>query len=149
VPGVQAHPQKLWFVENPRKISENVGKNSEIFGKIPENPNKIRKYLSKIHKNLGEMAPNFVWLQKISPKIFRKTSEDHFLGVTQQKRSAKFAQQLFWQVGENLGKIPLHPREFACSHTYVSNDQQWVNNVLVHWHFCVLKEICLKNWLKK
>jgi len=48
--GVQAHPQKFCFVENPGKIPENVGKKSENFGKIPENPNKIPKYLGKTLK---------------------------------------------------------------------------------------------------
>ena len=147
--GVQVHPQKLWFIENPGKILENVDKNSENFDKIPENPNKIPKYLGKISENLGKMAPNVVWLQKMAPKVCRKTSEDHFWGVTPQKRSAKVARQLFCQVCKTLGKNPLHPQEFACSYTYVSNDQQLVNNVLVHWHFCSLKVICLKIWLEK
>jgi len=40
VQGVQAHSQKLRFVENPGKIPKNVGKIPEILGKIPENPNK-------------------------------------------------------------------------------------------------------------
>ena len=31
--GVKAHPQKFWFVENPSKIPENLGK-------ISENPDK-------------------------------------------------------------------------------------------------------------
>jgi len=137
--GVQTHPQKFWFVENPAKIPENVGKKSENLGKIAENPNKIPKHLGKILENLGKMAPNVVWLQKMAPKVCRKTNEDHFLEVTPQKRSAKVARQLFWQVWENLGKNPLHPQEFTCSCTFVSNDQQWVNNVLVHWHFCVSK----------
>jgi len=35
VQGVQAHPQKFLFVENPEKILENVGKNFENLGKIP------------------------------------------------------------------------------------------------------------------
>jgi len=39
---VQAHPQKLRFVENPGKILENLGKNPENLGKIPENLGKIR-----------------------------------------------------------------------------------------------------------
>ena len=41
------------------------------------------------------MAPNVVWLRKMAPKICRKTSEDHFLQVTPQKRSAKVTRQLF------------------------------------------------------
>jgi len=119
---MQAHPQKFRFVENPDKIPQNVVKNSEDLSKIPENPNKIPKYLDKIPENLGEIAPNVVWLQKMWSKVCRKTSKDHFWGVTPQKRSANVARQLFWQDWENLGKNPLHPREFAFSYTYVSND---------------------------
>jgi len=57
----------------------------------------------------------------MAPKICRKTSEDHFLGVTPQKRAAKVARQLFRQDWENLGKNLLHPQEFGGSYTYVSN----------------------------
>jgi len=35
--GVQAHPQKFWFVQNFGKTPENLGKASENLGKIPEN----------------------------------------------------------------------------------------------------------------
>ena len=84
--------------------------------------------------------------EKFSMGGFASTAPPLVTGlVTPQKRSAKVARQLFWQVWENLGKNPLHPQEFACSYTYVSKDQQWVNNVLVHWHFCILKVICVKN----
>jgi len=40
----------------------------------------------------------------MAPKVCRKTSEDHFLGVTPQKRSAKVARQLFWQVWVKFGQ---------------------------------------------
>jgi len=40
VQGVQAHPQKFRYLENPRNI--------------PENPNKIPKYLGKISENLDK-----------------------------------------------------------------------------------------------
>jgi len=46
----------------------------------------------------------------MAPKVCRKTSEDHFLEVTPQKRSAKVARQLFGQVWEILCKNPLHPK---------------------------------------
>jgi len=32
---MQAHPKKFGFVENPGKIPENVGNNSENFWQIP------------------------------------------------------------------------------------------------------------------
>ena len=54
----------------------------------------------------------------MAPKVWRKTSEDHFLEVTPQKRTVKVARQLFGQVWENLGKNPLHPQNYACSYTY-------------------------------
>jgi len=47
VQGVQAHPQKLWFVANPGKIPEKNGKFPENLGKIPEN-------LGKTPKNPGK-----------------------------------------------------------------------------------------------
>jgi len=50
--GVQAHPQKLRFVENPDKIPEYLGKIPENLGKIPENLIKIPKYLGKILENM-------------------------------------------------------------------------------------------------
>jgi len=123
--------QKFGIVESP--------------GKIPENPNKITKYLGKIPENLDKMAPMLFDLKKLAPKVCRKAREDHFLGVTPQKRSPKFPRQLFWKVWKNFGKNALHPQEFARSYIYLSNDQQWFNNVLVHWHFCVLKVIWFKN----
>ena len=49
-----AYPQKFWFVENPGKIPENLGKNG------------AQRCLT------SKMAPN----------VFIKTSEDHFLDVT-------------------------------------------------------------------
>ena len=38
--GVQAHPKKLLFVENPGKIPEKLGEIPENLGKIPKNPGK-------------------------------------------------------------------------------------------------------------
>jgi len=34
--GVQAHPQKFWFVENPWKPGQNPRKSRKIFAKFPE-----------------------------------------------------------------------------------------------------------------
>jgi len=41
---VQAHPEKLWFVENP--------------GQFPENPGKICENMGKIHKNVRKTPEN-------------------------------------------------------------------------------------------
>jgi len=54
VRGVQAHPQKFWFVENAGKIPVNLGIFPENLGKILENPGKILEYLDKIDENPGE-----------------------------------------------------------------------------------------------
>jgi len=149
--GVQAHPQKVLICwkswPNPWKCCQN----SENLGKIPENPNKIPKYLSKIPENLGKMVPNVVWLQKMAPNVCRKTSEDHLLGGHTTKMVGKSCTTTFLaSLGKFGQKSFAPPRICLLLHLlYVSNDQQWVNNVLVHWHFCVLKVICLKNWLKK
>jgi len=63
VQGVQAHPQKFWFVENPGKILEN-------FGNIPENPNKIPKYLGQIPENLGKNGAPVLQKNKWRPFIW-------------------------------------------------------------------------------
>jgi len=46
VKGVQAHPQKFWFDENPGKICKNLGKMCENLCKIPE-------HLGKLPENTG------------------------------------------------------------------------------------------------
>jgi len=61
---VQAQPQKFWFVENPGKIPENLGKFSE---------------------NRAEKAANVVWFQKIAPNVCRKTYEGLFLEIIPKK----------------------------------------------------------------
>ena len=142
-------PQKFGFVENPGKIPENVGNNSENLWQIPwkskQNPQVSRKNPWKSgHNGAQHCLTSKNWLPRFAEKHVKT-----FLGDTPQKRWAKVPRQLSWKVCENLGKNALHPQEFACSYIYLSNDQQWFNNVLVHWHFCVLKVIWFKNWLKK
>jgi len=44
---------------------------------------KFLKNLGKIPENPGKMAPNVVWLQKMAPKVCKKSHED-FFGVTSQ-----------------------------------------------------------------
>jgi len=51
----------------------------------------------------------------MAPKVCKKTSEDHFLEATPQKRSAKDARQIFGQVWQNLGKNPFRQKFFALS----------------------------------
>jgi len=69
--GVQAQPQKLWFVENPGKIPKNMGKFSE---------------------NRTEKATNVVWFQKIAPIVCRKTREGLFLEIIPKKVFTIFVQ---------------------------------------------------------
>jgi len=88
-------PQNIWFVDNPGKTPENLSK-------IPENP--------------GKMAPNVVWLQKMTPNVCRKTHEDLktlFAGHTKKRSSRSLrksrTKQLFGQVREiriNILRIP-------------------------------------------
>jgi len=75
VQGVQAHPHKMRFVENPGKIPENPGKIPENLGKIPEN-------LNKIPENLCKTGAQPCLTSKMPPSVCRKGSEDHFLEVT-------------------------------------------------------------------
>ena len=87
VEGVQAHPQKFWFVENPGKIRENLVN-------IPENPNKIPKYLGKIPENLGKNGAPVLQKNKWRPFIWRSHHENgrqklhNFLGKLGQKSFA-------------------------------------------------------------
>jgi len=55
------HPQKIWLVNNPGKIHENLDK-------IPEN-------LVKSMKIRAETAPNVVRFEEMTPKVGRKTHE--------------------------------------------------------------------------
>jgi len=70
---MQAHPQKLWLVANPGKITENPSKILETLDKIPEN-------LGKTPENPGKNGDQR--LQKNT-----KTHEDLFWR-TYQKRSS-------------------------------------------------------------
>ena len=97
VQGVQAHPQKFWFVEN--------------LGIISENPNKTLKYQCKIPENLGKNSAQGLQENKWRP----------FFGGHTKKQSTKDEKQLFRQVWENLGKNALHPQKLACSFTYGTN----------------------------
>jgi len=82
-------------------------------GKIPQNPNKIPKYLGKICENLGKNGPQRSLTSKNGAQRLQKSK-----WMPHQKTVGKFARQLFGQVWKNLGKNPLHPQNFACSHTY-------------------------------
>jgi len=55
--GVQAHPQKFWFVKNSSKFAENLGK----------------------------MGPSVLWFQNMAFNISRKTHKDLFLEVLSKK----------------------------------------------------------------
>ena len=109
--GMQAHPQKFWFVENRSKIVENLGKNG---GKC-------------------------CLISKMAPNISRKTHEDLFLDVIPEKGLHDIwslwgnfvgkAHTTFEQVWENSGKNPSHPQKFASPKpmcTYRFSNQIWM-----------------------
>ena len=52
--GVQEHPQKFWFDENPGKIPENPGKIHGNLGKICENYCKVPENLGKLSETTGK-----------------------------------------------------------------------------------------------
>jgi len=71
LPGVQAHPQMFWIVENLRKIPENSGKTSEN--------------LSKITENLNPWKSGQKWrLTLFALDVWRKTQLRPFLEMTSQ-----------------------------------------------------------------
>jgi len=77
--GVQAHPRKLWFVENPGKIPENLRK-------IPEKPGKIPKNLEKFPENTGKNNVQRCLSSKTGAhNLCRKIREGLFYGRSHQK----------------------------------------------------------------
>jgi len=52
--GGSSTPPKVWFVKNPCKISESLGKILENLGWIPENPDKTPENSGKIIENLSK-----------------------------------------------------------------------------------------------
>ena len=111
--GVQAHPQKIWFVKNLGKILENLCKFCERLGKIHENRNKISKNLGKLSENTGKNGAQHCLIPKMAPNVaFFEVIPDDLCG---RKYSA---QKLFRQVWGNLGKNLSHPQTFGCSYTY-------------------------------
>jgi len=74
------------------------------------------------------MVPNVVWLQKLAPKVYKKTwssflgevtSNIGLYGICVRKFVGKYPTKNFRQVWENLGKNPSHSQNFACSYIYV------------------------------
>ena len=126
VQGVQAHPQKFWFVENPGKIRENLCKIYETVRKILEN-------LSNNLKMLAKMAPNVVCFWKMGTKGMQNHTKALFDGHPEGKCSWSVwkeiftqgvARKLFGQVWGNSGKNLSHPQTFACYYTYLC---MWVS----------------------
>jgi len=102
VQGVQAHPQKFWFVQNLGKIPETFGKISENLGKIPENPNKIPKYLGKIPENLGKNGTQRCLTSKNGDQSLQKSRWRPFFGGHSTKMVGKSCTTTFWA---SLGKF--------------------------------------------
>ena len=74
-------------------------------------------------KICAEMTPNVAWLQKMAPKVFRKTHEYVFRGHTKnglndlcgREFEAKVSQKTLRGVWGNSGKNHSHPQNFACT----------------------------------
>ena len=79
--GVQAHPQKFWFVENFGKIPENLGKPLKILAKSLKDREKSLKIRAK-------MARNVVWLQKMAPNVWRQTQLRPLFGGNTKNRTS-------------------------------------------------------------
>jgi len=94
VQGVQAHSQKLWFIENP--------------GKFPEKSSKISENLGKISSNLGKNGAQCLTSKNAAQRL-QKNKWRPFFGGRTKIRSTKVARQCFGQVWEHLGKNFLHP----------------------------------------
>jgi len=91
----------------------------------PENFDFLKVW-AKALKIRVSMAPSVVWLQRMAPKVSKKTWRPFFGGHTK-KRSwwslwEKICRQnctkkLFCQVWGNSGKNPPHSQKFTCSYT--------------------------------
>ena len=104
--GVQAHPQKFWFVENPSKIAENLGK----------------------------IGGQCCLISKMAPNSSRKTHEDLFW-MSYQKRSSWFLifvekfcrenpQNVSGKFGKFRAKILRNPKNLLLLHLCTSTDFQ-------------------------
>jgi len=71
--GVQAHPQKFWFVENPGKIRGNLGK-------IPKDPGKIPEYLDKFLESLGKNGAQRCLTSTNGAQCLQKNTRRPFFG---------------------------------------------------------------------
>ena len=101
VQGVQAHPQKFWFVEKPGKIRENLGK-------IYENVRKIPEHLGKLPENTGKNgACRITWRRFFWGVIPKKGLHD----LCGRKYShKKFPENFLGKFGENRAKIFRTPK---------------------------------------
>ena len=59
--GVQAHPEKFWFLENPGQIPENPDKIPKHLGKIPEKPSKTGAQPCLTSKNGAQRLQKNKW----------------------------------------------------------------------------------------
>ena len=123
--GVQTHPQKFWFGENPGKFSENPGKISGNLGKICKNlhkfhtPWKCKQTWCPTCFDMKKMAPSVLWFEKMAPKM--KWHEEVFFGGHLKyglHAMHKSGPKIFEQIWGNSGKNHLHPQKFACSYNY-------------------------------
>ena len=109
---MQAHPQKFWVGENPRKISENQGKISGNLGKICGNLCKISENLGKLPETTSKNGDQhaLIW-ENSAQKTWRRFYV--FLEVIRNTvfmQSPKSGPKLFGQVQGNSGKNYLHSK---------------------------------------
>jgi len=79
--GVQAHPQKLWFVENPDQIPENAGKIRPNVGKIYEHVCKIPEILGKLPEHTASNGAQRCLILINWRPTWGESHEDLFLEV--------------------------------------------------------------------
>jgi len=107
--GMQTHPQKFWFGENPVKIPKNLGKFPEKMAKM---------VLNVIWFDLKKMAPN-VW--RITWTFFGGNPKN---GLHEKIFAQKVAQTFFGQVWGNSEKNLSHPQKFSSYYTYAQGQQK-------------------------
>jgi len=103
VQGVQAHPQKLWFVANPGKIPEKTGNSLKIWAKFLKIWEKPLKILEKMAPNVSRKRQKYMktFIGGHTEQVFI-LSVGEFVGKSCTKT-----------LPISSGKNPSHPQTFA------------------------------------
>ena len=119
-----------WFRRRGCMGCKNTPKSFELLKtghnpwKFGQNPWKSKQNLKISRQNLWKsghkMAPNGVWLWKMTPKVCRKTNEDKFIFVKRKKTVGKRCTTTFWTSLGKFGQKSFAPQKFACSCTYLN-----------------------------